>query len=94
MRVYEAIAVELARHGVRAVFSLPSSEIVHILIEAEARDVSVYRARHEHAAIGMADGYARLSGELGVALVGQGPGLTNGINALVTARKAGSPSCS
>ncbi len=91
MRVYAAIASELARRGVRAVFSLPAGEIVHILIEAEARDVAVYRTRHEHGAIGMADGYARLSGQLGVALVGQGPGLTNGINALVTARKAGSP---
>jgi thiamine pyrophosphate-dependent acetolactate synthase large subunit-like protein len=71
MRVYEAIAVELARAEFVPWFSLPASEIVHILIQAEARSVAVYRSRHEHAAIGMADGYARLSGQLRVALVGK-----------------------
>ena len=92
MRVGESLAMQLAEGGgVRCAFSLPSGEIMPILLELESRGVAIYRTRHEHAAIGMADGFARVSGQLGVALVGRGPGLTNGVNALVTARKAGSP---
>jgi thiamine pyrophosphate-dependent acetolactate synthase large subunit-like protein len=91
VRVYESLANQLTERGVRCAFSLPSGEIMPILLELERRGIKLYRTRHEHAAIGMADGYARVSGQLGVVLVGRGPGLTNGINALVTARKAGSP---
>lgn len=91
MRVCESIASDLTQRGVRRVFSLPAGEVLPILLELERRGVAIHRTRHEHAAIGMADGFARASGQLGVALVGRGPGLTNGINALVTARKAGSP---
>lgn len=88
MRAFEAIAEEIARQGVREVFTYMSRDIVKLVVEISARNITVYQARHEHAAVGMADGYARSTGRTGVALVGAGVGLTNALNALVTAAKA------
>src|SRR4051812_3057510 len=50
-----------------------------------------YSARHETGALCMADGYARVSGRLGVASVHQGPGLTNAITGLTEAAKTRTP---
>ena len=50
-----------------------------------------HHARHEGAAISMADGYARVSGEVGVCSVHQGPGLTNTITGLTEAAKSHTP---
>lgn len=88
MRVDEALAAELERRGVRAIFSVPASETIRIIVAAMDRGIAHYAARHENAAVGMADGYFRASGNVGVVLLGRGPGLTNGTNALLTARKA------
>jgi thiamine pyrophosphate-dependent acetolactate synthase large subunit-like protein len=91
MRVFEALAEELVRVGVTTLFSVPSSGTMKIALCAKNRGVAHLSTRHEQAAVGMADGYARVSGSVGVALVGRGPGLTNSANALITAQKAGSP---
>ena len=88
MRGAEAIAEALSRQGVREVFTYMSRDIVKLVAELSARDITVFQAHHEHGAIGMADGYARTTGRTGVALVGAGVGLTNGLNALITAAKA------
>jgi thiamine pyrophosphate-dependent acetolactate synthase large subunit-like protein len=50
-----------------------------------------HHARHEGAAISMADGYARVSGDVGVCSVHQGPGLTNTITGLTEAAKSHTP---
>lgn len=89
MRVSEAIAVELDRQGVRAVFTLMSEETAGLIVALAERGIPLYSTRHDSTAVGMADGYARASGRIGVAVVGRGPGLTNSINTLVTANKAG-----
>lgn len=91
MRVFEAVAEEIHRQGVGRVFTLMSQETTKLTSELDRRGVRVYHARHEHVAVGMADGYARATGEVGVAIVGMGPGLTNSMNALLTASKARSP---
>ncbi len=88
MRGAEAIAEALSRQGVREVFTYMSRDIVKLVAELSARDITVFQAHHEHGAIGMADGYSRTTGRTGVALVGAGVGLTNGLNALITAAKA------
>lgn len=88
MRAVEAIAEEMARQGVRQVFTYMSRDIIKLIAELSSRDIAVYQARHEHGAVGMADGYSRATGRLAVALVGAGVGLTNGLNALITAAKA------
>jgi acetolactate synthase-1/2/3 large subunit len=47
--------------------------------------------RHEQATIHAADGYARVTGRVGVCLVTSGPGATNLLTGLATARAASSP---
>jgi len=68
MRAVEAIADEMARQGVRQVFTYMSRDIIKLIAELSSRDIAVYQARHEHGAVGMADGYARATGDVGVAL--------------------------
>ena len=53
--------------------------------------MAYHAARHEAAAVAMADGYARVSGKLGVCTVHQGPGVTNTLTALTEAVKARTP---
>lgn len=90
------IATEMAAairdHGSRQVFGL-IGEGNMILVNAitDTGSVSFVGSRHETAAVGMADGYARSTGELGIASVTQGPGATNTITALITAARACSP---
>jgi thiamine pyrophosphate-dependent acetolactate synthase large subunit-like protein len=58
---------------------------------AHELDMPYYAARHEGGAVAMADGYARVTGQVGVCSVTQGPGVTNTLTALTEARKAGTP---
>jgi len=91
MRVAQAVGETLANLGARDVFGLIGSGNFHVtnaLCGAGARFVA---ARHECAAVSMADGYARVSGRVGVASVHQGPGLTNTLTALTEAGKSRTP---
>lgn len=88
MRSLEAIAEQLVRLGVRDVFTFTASDVVELVAELSLRGVKVHHTRHEHVAVGMADGYSRAGGGVGVAIVGAGVGLTNCLNALLTAAKA------
>src|SRR5436305_1511297 len=77
--------------GVEAVFGLPG---VHSLAAWEARRESPSRligVRHEQAAVYAADGFARATGQLGVALVTTGPGAANTLAATGEAWASGSP---
>jgi thiamine pyrophosphate-dependent acetolactate synthase large subunit-like protein len=53
--------------------------------------VAFHASRHEEAGVAMADGYARVSGKLGVCTVHQGPGVTNTLTALTEAVKNRTP---
>ncbi len=78
--------------GVRHIFSLPGTGIMSLLEAlAEAPDIQTITARHEQIAAHMADGYARVSGKQGVALVSRGPGAANTLVALTCAYPACSP---
>jgi acetolactate synthase-1/2/3 large subunit len=73
------IAVEaLHREGVRHVFGLPGTTIMH-LIDALGQhpDMRYISVRHEQVAAFMADGYARAGGEIGVCMASRGPGAAN-----------------
>jgi thiamine pyrophosphate-dependent acetolactate synthase large subunit-like protein len=87
MQVAEAMAFEIKRQNVRAVFTLMSEETAKLVVHLTQLGVAVYHTRHDSTAIGMADGYSRACGEIGVAIVGRGPGLTNSLNTLITAAK-------
>ena len=83
----EAFAHQLKQEGVTAVFGLIGNDILKLAIELERQGIRYFGVRHESGAVGMADGYSRVTGELGVAMVSRGPGLTNGLSAITTAAK-------
>jgi thiamine pyrophosphate-dependent acetolactate synthase large subunit-like protein len=89
--VSAAVAAELAKQGVGCVFGLVGEDNVEVASALEGHGIQYYGARHESVAVAMADGYARVSGELGVALISRGPGVTNALTGLVTAAKARNP---
>lgn len=89
--VAEAVGETLARLGARTVFGVVGSGNFHVtnaLVAAGARFVA---ARHEAGAATMADAYARVSGELGVVSLHQGPGLTNAVTGIAEAAKSRTP---
>ncbi|MCW3066155.1 MAG: Acetolactate synthase large subunit, partial [Solirubrobacterales bacterium] len=90
--VYEAIARGLLDAGVERAFGLMGEDTARLTTYLSAQPgVAYYGARHEGMAVAMADGYARLSGKLGVAVLSRGPGLVNGLTAAIAARKRGTP---
>jgi acetolactate synthase-1/2/3 large subunit len=75
----------LAREGVDVVFGYPGGAIMpayDAMLESSVRHVLV---RHEQGAAHMADGYARASGRVGVAVATSGPGATNLVTGIATA---------
>jgi acetolactate synthase-1/2/3 large subunit len=75
----------LEQEGVEVVFGYPGGALMpayDALLESSIRHVLV---RHEQGAAHMADGYARASGKVGVALATSGPGATNLVTGIATA---------
>ena len=92
MKVYEAIADIVERERVDAVFGVMGDANMKWLTEyTERTGRTVYYARHEGAAVAMADGYARATGKLAVCTVTCGPGLTLLATALVASSRARVP---
>jgi thiamine pyrophosphate-dependent acetolactate synthase large subunit-like protein len=86
------IGTALARDaGVKTVFSVVGSGNFHVTNALTAGGARLIAARHEGGAAMMADAYARVSGELGVLTVHQGPGLTNALTGLAEAAKSRTP---
>lgn len=91
MHVTEVVGKALVDLGAEHVFGLVGSgnfAVTNAMCAAGARFIA---ARHECAAVCMADGYARVSGRVGIATVHQGPGLTNAATGLAEAAKARTP---
>src|SRR5829696_7189691 len=91
MLVAEAVGRALAAEGVAAVFGVLGSGNLTFTNSLRDAGVPFVGARHEGGAICMADGYARVSGELTACSVHQGPGLTNAITGLTEAAKSRTP---
>ncbi|HZA20068.1 MAG TPA: thiamine pyrophosphate-binding protein, partial [Actinomycetota bacterium] len=91
MNVSEAVAAALSEFGVTHAFGLIGSGNFAVTNALAARGVNFVAARHESAAVSMADAYARVTRQIGVATVHQGPGLTNALTALTEAAKARTP---
>ncbi len=81
----------LARAGVRRIFTVSGNHIMPVFDAAFDGGVELIHARHEAAAVHMADASARTSGEIGAALVTGGPGHANAVSALYTALMCESP---
>jgi thiamine pyrophosphate-dependent acetolactate synthase large subunit-like protein len=92
MKLFEVACNIMVEEGVDRLFGLMGDGNLSIITYLSGPlEIPFASSRHEAGAIGMADGYARASGNVGVCTVTQGPGLTNTMTALVTARKARSP---
>jgi thiamine pyrophosphate-dependent acetolactate synthase large subunit-like protein len=91
VNVSEAVAAALAGFGVTHAFGLIGSGNFAVTNALASRGVRFIAARHESAAVSMADAYARVTRGVGVVTVHQGPGLTNALTALTEAAKARTP---
>jgi acetolactate synthase-1/2/3 large subunit len=81
----------LVREGVTDVFGYPGGAILpayDAMLEFPIRHILV---RHEQGATHMADGYARATGKVGVAIATSGPGATNMVTGIATAMMDSSP---
>lgn len=89
----QALVEALKVHGVDTIFGLPGIQLdwAFDALWAEQHNIRVIHARHEQATASMADGYARSTGKVGVALVVPGPGVLNATAALSTAYACNSP---
>jgi acetolactate synthase-1/2/3 large subunit len=76
----------LQEEGVEFAFGYPGGAVLYIYDEIfKQNKVKHVLVRHEQAAVHAADGYARATGRVGVALVTSGPGATNAVTGIATA---------
>ena len=76
----------LADQGVKFMFGYPGGAVLPLYDEIELQSkVKHILVRHEQAAIHAADALSRSNGEVGVAIVTSGPGLTNAVTGIATA---------
>jgi len=76
----------LKKEGVKHVFGYPGGVVLNIFdVLYDEKALELILTRHEQGAIHAADGYARVSGKTGVAIVTSGPGATNTVTGIATA---------
>lgn len=91
MKVAEAIGQALADLGVDRVFGLVGSGNFRVTEALRSRGARFISSRQETSAVSAADGYATVTGRVGVVTVHQGPGYTNAITGMVECAKSRSP---
>ena len=91
MRGADLIVKTLVEVGVSKIFSLSGNQIMPIYDACINANIEIIHTRHEASAVFMADAYAQLTGKIGVCLVTAGPGMSNALGPLYTARQSESP---
>jgi acetolactate synthase-1/2/3 large subunit len=91
LRGADIVAQSLARLGCERIFTLSGNHIMSIFDAVLETKIELVHVRHEAAAVHMADGWGRLTGEPGIAMVTGGPGHVNALGALFAAHAAESP---
>src|SRR5512147_395022 len=81
----------LVHEGVNTVFGYPGGAILPTYDALTKYDIHHVLVRHEQGATHMADGFARASGQVGVAIATSGPGATNMVTGIATAMLDSSP---
>lgn len=82
----------LVKEGVKEIFGYPGGVIIPLYDAIYLQnDIKHYLVRHEQAAIHAAEGYSRVTGKCGVALVTSGPGACNAITGIANAYYDGYP---
>lgn len=77
--------------NVTHVFGISGGPIVPLVVEFNQSKLKTVLAKHEQGAAMMPDGYARVSGKIGVTFATSGPGATNSVTAMMTAHADSSP---
>jgi len=86
LRGAEILIKALQAEEVKYIWGYPGGAVLHIYDAFYKQDtIQHVLVRHEQAAVHAADGYARATGEVGVALVTSGPGVTNAVTGIATA---------
>lgn len=83
----EALMRSLEHHGVTTLFGYPGGSIMPVFdaLYDHTKQLNHILVRHEQAATHAAEGYARVSGKVGVCLVTSGPGATNTVTGIADA---------
>src|SRR4030043_596938 len=81
----QIIVEALRKEGVEAIFNYPGGAVLPLFDELHSAPFRQILVRHEKAAVHAADGYARSTGKVGVALAPSGPGATNTVTGIATA---------
>jgi acetolactate synthase I/II/III large subunit len=87
----EILCESLTKLGVRHLFGYPGGAILPVYDALGKSKLHHILVRHEQGATHMADGYARASGGIGVAMATSGPGATNMVTGIATAMLDSSP---
>jgi acetolactate synthase-1/2/3 large subunit len=87
----EILCESLTRLGVKHIFGYPGGAILPVYDALGKSKLHHVLVRHEQGATHMADGYARASGDVGVAMATSGPGATNMVTGIATAMLDSSP---
>ena len=87
----EILCESLTKLGVRHIFGYPGGAILPVYDALGKSKLHHVLVRHEQGATHMADGYARASGGVGVAMATSGPGATNMVTGIATAMLDSSP---
>ncbi|MFI5098445.1 MAG: thiamine pyrophosphate-binding protein, partial [Candidatus Acidiferrales bacterium] len=87
----EILCETLTRLGVRHIFGYPGGAILPVYDALGRSKLHHILVRHEQGATHMADGYARATGGIGVAMATSGPGATNMVTGIATAMLDSSP---
>src|SRR6478735_160064 len=92
MRGSDLLVAQLKAEGVDVVFGIPGIHLMHVLDALHGEpSIRFITTRHEQATTYMADGYSRVTGRPGVAMVVPGPGVYNAASGLATAWACSSP---
>ena len=75
----------LIQEGVETIFGYPGGTVINIYDDLMGSSIKHVLTRHEQAAVHAADGYARATGKVGVAIATSGPGATNTITGIANA---------
>ncbi|MCH2129767.1 MAG: thiamine pyrophosphate-binding protein [Pirellulaceae bacterium] len=74
----QAVVAMLAQHGIEWIFGVPGGHTVPMFDALrDQNDVKLMLGRHEQGLVGMADGYSRATGRIGVVTTTSGPGVAN-----------------
>lgn len=87
----ELVARALAAQGVKTIYTLCGGHIAPIYDGCLNHDIAILDFRHEQAAAHAADAHARLTRNIGVAVVTAGPGVTDAVTGVANAYQARSP---